>query len=62
MAIAAGPYERNTLAHRCSPIVLSNPDPLRYPAAEGVPVLEEVAGPGDTVFLTVAWWHEVSAR
>jgi hypothetical protein len=44
-----------------SPIDLSNPDPVRYPDAEGVPVLEVVAGPGDTVFLPLAWWHEVTA-
>ncbi len=44
-----------------SPIDLSAPDYARYPDAEGVPVLEVVAGPGDTVFLPLAWWHEVTA-
>jgi hypothetical protein len=44
-----------------SPIDPSAPDLARYPDAEVVPVLEVVAGPGDTVFLPLTWWHEVTA-
>jgi hypothetical protein len=44
-----------------SDVNLEHPDLHRHPDFRGVKVLEVVAGPGDTVFLPLAWWHEVSA-
>lgn len=44
-----------------SPIDLDRPDLVRYPAFDGVQVLEAVVGPGDTVFLPLGWWHQVTA-
>jgi hypothetical protein len=44
-----------------SPIDLDAPDLVRYPAFKDVKVLEAVVGPGDTVFLPLGWWHQVTA-
>ena len=44
-----------------SPIDLDAPDWVKYPDFEGVQVLEVIAEPGDTVFLPLGWWHQVSA-
>ncbi len=44
-----------------SPIDLDAPDLVRYPAFKDVKVLEVVAEAGDTVFLPLGWWHQVTA-
>ena len=44
-----------------SPIVLDAPDLARFPDFAGVKVLEVIVGPGDTVFLPLGWWHQVSS-
>jgi len=44
-----------------SPIDLDRPDLNRYPRFSQVKVLEVVAEPGDTVFLPLGWWHQVTA-
>ena len=44
-----------------SPIDLDAPDLVRYPDFKGVKVLEVVAEPGDTVFLPLGWWHQVTS-
>lgn len=44
-----------------SPIDLDAPDQVRYPAFKDVQVLEAVVGPGETVFLPLGWWHQVTA-
>ena len=44
-----------------SAVNLDAPDLVRHPAFAGVKVLDVVAGPGDTVFLPLGWWHQVSS-
>ena len=44
-----------------SPIDIDRPDLVRYPAFRDVKVLEVIAGPGDTVFLPLGWWHQVAS-
>lgn len=44
-----------------SPIDLDRPDLARFPRFRDVRVLEVVAEPGDTVFLPLGWWHQVTA-
>lgn len=44
-----------------SPIDLDNIDWQRYPDFAGVKVLEIVVEPGETVFLPLGWWHQVTS-
>ncbi|WP_165393343.1 cupin-like domain-containing protein [Rivibacter subsaxonicus] len=44
-----------------SPIDLDRPDLDRFPDFRGVKVLEVVLEPGDTVFLPLGWWHQVTS-
>ncbi len=44
-----------------SAVNLDQPDFHRHPDLAGVQVLDVIAQPGDTVFLPLAWWHQVSA-
>jgi len=43
-----------------SPIDIDHPDLARYPLFRGVKVLDVIVEPGETVFLPLAWWHQVS--
>lgn len=44
-----------------SAVNLDAPDLVRHPDFAGVKVLEIVAGPGETVFLPLGWWHQVTS-
>lgn len=44
-----------------SPIDLDAVDGSRFPDFQGVQVLETVVEPGETMFLPLAWWHQVSS-
>jgi hypothetical protein len=44
-----------------SPVHLDSVDLHRHPEFAGVKVLDVVVEPGETVFLPLAWWHQVSA-
>jgi hypothetical protein len=44
-----------------SPSDRDAPDLHRYPHFKAGKVLEGVAGPGDTVFLPLGWWHQVKS-
>jgi ribosomal protein L16 Arg81 hydroxylase len=44
-----------------SPIDIDKPDFARYPLFREVKVLEVIAEPGDTVFLPLGWWHQVTS-
>lgn len=44
-----------------SPIDLDSPDFARFPLFRDVKVLEVIAQPGDTVFLPLGGWHQVTA-
>ena len=44
-----------------SPIDLDRPDFERYPLFRDVKVLEVVVEPGETVYLPLGWWHQVTA-
>lgn len=43
-----------------SPIDIDHPDYARYPLFRDVKVLDVTVEPGETVFLPLAWWHQVS--
>lgn len=44
-----------------SPIDLDAPDHARYPRLREAVVLETVLEPGDTLFLPLGWWHQVTS-
>ena len=44
-----------------SPIDLDRPDHARYPLLREATVLATVLEPGDTLFLPLGWWHQVSS-
>ena len=44
-----------------SAVSLDDPDLSRHPDFQGVQVLDVVVQPGETMFLPLAWWHQVSA-
>lgn len=44
-----------------SPIDMDAPDHHRYPLLREATVLEVVLEPGDTLFLPLGWWHQVSS-
>lgn len=44
-----------------SPVDPGQPDLARFPAFAGVKVLDVVVEPGETMFLPLGWWHQVSS-
>ena len=44
-----------------SPIDVDRPDLVRYPLFQQVKMLEVVVEPGETVFLPLGWWHQVTS-
>ncbi|MDC6166860.1 cupin-like domain-containing protein [Paucibacter sp. XJ19-41] len=48
-------------SHVFSPVDLDAPDHGRYPDVAAARVLDVVVRPGETLFLPLGWWHQVSA-
>jgi hypothetical protein len=44
-----------------SPIDLDAPDLVRHPDFASVKVLEVIVEPGETIFLPLGWWHQVTS-
>ena len=44
-----------------SPIDVDHPDLSRYPTFAQVKMLEVIVEPGETAFLPLAWWHQVTS-
>ena len=44
-----------------SPIDIDRPDLNRYPLFSQVTVLDVTVEPGETIFLPLAWWHQVTS-
>jgi hypothetical protein len=44
-----------------SPVDVDKPDLVRFPRFSQVKVLEVVVEPGETVFLPLGWWHQVTS-
>lgn len=44
-----------------SPVDIDAPDLRRYPLFAEVTVLDVVVEPGETIFLPLAWWHQVES-
>ena len=44
-----------------SPVDLDAPDLARYPRFKDATVLDVVVEPGETIFLPLAWWHQVTS-
>ena len=44
-----------------SPIDVDKPDLARYPLFSQARMLEVIVEPGETVFLPLAWWHQVTS-
>ena len=44
-----------------SPIDLDAPDLVRHPDFASVKVLEVIVEPGETMFLPLGWWHQVTS-
>jgi hypothetical protein len=44
-----------------SPVDIDRPDLFRYPDFAKVTVLDVVVAPGETMFLPLGWWHQVTA-
>ena len=42
-----------------SPVDVDKPDLVRYPLFREVQVLDVIVEPGETMFLPLAWWHQV---
>lgn len=44
-----------------SPVSIAHPDLSRFPRFANATVIETVLEPGETIFLPLAWWHEVTS-